>query len=52
MILNKFYPIFENYNWLKNLLPIGIKFVQLRIKNQPVEVIREEVKKAQILCRR
>ena len=34
MIFDKFYPIFDTSEWLKRLLPIGIKFVQLRIKDK------------------
>ena len=34
MNLDKFYPIFETSDWLERLLPIGIKLVQLRIKDK------------------
>jgi len=50
MILDKFYPIFNTSEWLKRLLPIGIKFVQLRIKDKSKKEIQSEIKKAKLLC--
>ena len=50
MILDKFYPIFDTSEWLKRLLPIGIKFVQLRIKDKSKKEIQSEIKKAKLLC--
>ena len=32
MNLPKFYPIFDSSDWLVKLLPLGIKLVQIRIK--------------------
>ena len=50
MIFDKFYPIFDTSEWLKRLLPIGIKFVQLRIKDKSKKEIKNEIKKARLLC--
>ena len=50
MILDKFYPIFDTSEWLKRLLQIGIKFVQLRIKDKSKKEIQSEIKKAKLLC--
>ena len=50
MGLPRFYPIFDDVNWLARMLPLGVKFVQLRIKDQPVEVLREQIADAQKLC--
>ena len=50
MIFDKFYPIFDTSEWLKRLLPIGIKFVQLRIKDKSKKEIKSEIKKAKLLC--
>lgn len=50
MIFDKFYPIFDTSEWLKRLLPIGIKFVQLRIKDKSKKEIQSEIKKAKLLC--
>ncbi|MEM1077620.1 MAG: thiamine phosphate synthase [Pseudomonadota bacterium] len=48
--LHPFYPIFDRAEWLIRLLPLGIKLVQLRIKDQPPEVVRAEIRAAKGLC--
>ncbi len=50
MQLPSFYPIFDSTQWLERLLPLGIKLVQLRIKDADEAHIRNEIKKAQTLC--
>jgi thiamine-phosphate pyrophosphorylase len=50
MRLDRFYPIFESTEWLEELLPLGIRLVQLRIKDRPAEVIRAEIRRAVELC--
>lgn len=50
MILDKFYPIFDKTEWLEKLLPVGIKLVQLRIKDQSIKETQNEIKKAKSLC--
>ncbi|MBA85706.1 MAG: thiamine phosphate synthase [Rhodobacteraceae bacterium] len=50
MIPHPFYPIFDSSDWLERLLPLGVKFVQLRIKDQPQDVLRAEIARAQQLC--
>lgn len=51
MTLDRFYPIFDNTDWLRRMLPLGVKLVQLRIKDQPDAVIRAEIATARDLCR-
>jgi thiamine-phosphate pyrophosphorylase len=48
--LDPFYPIVPDTEWLARLLPRGIKLVQLRIKDQPLSVVRAEIEKAIALC--
>jgi len=50
MTLDRFYPIFDSTDWLRRMLPLGVKLVQLRIKNQPQETVFEEIKLATRLC--
>ncbi|MEO9458265.1 MAG: thiamine phosphate synthase [Lentilitoribacter sp.] len=50
MQLDRFYPIFDNSEWLKRLLPFGIKLVQLRIKDKSDEETRAEIIKGKALC--
>jgi len=51
MTLDCFYPIFDHSDWLRRMLPLGVKLVQLRIKDQPDDVVRREIETAQALCR-
>nr|WP_170539728.1 thiamine phosphate synthase [Ruegeria arenilitoris] len=51
MTLDRFYPIFDHSDWLRRMLPLGVKLVQLRIKDQPDAVVRTEIATAQALCR-
>jgi thiamine-phosphate pyrophosphorylase len=48
--LDPFYPIVPDTAWLGRLLPQGVKLVQLRIKDQPAEIVRTEIVKAIELC--
>ena len=51
MTLDRFYPIFDHTDWLRRMLPLGVKLVQLRIKDQPDAMIRAEIAIARDLCR-
>ncbi len=48
--LPRFYPIFDRASWLERLLPLGIKLVQLRVKDLPESEIRAEIRRARDLC--
>ena len=50
MKLDRFYPIFDGSSWLKRLLPLGIKLVQLRVKDKSVDNVREQLINAKELC--
>ena len=50
MVLPRFYPIFDDVHWLSRMLPLGVKLVQLRIKDMPDEELREQIAEAQTLC--
>lgn len=52
MQLDRFYPIFDNTDWLTRLLPLGIKLVQLRIKDKSDDETRSEIIKGKALCER
>lgn len=51
MILARFYPIFDDVAWLRRMLPLGIKLVQLRIKDQPMDRVKAQLTEARDLCR-
>jgi thiamine-phosphate pyrophosphorylase len=47
-----FYPIVPDVPWLERLLPLGIKTVQLRIKDADTEVLREDIAAALKLAKK
>ena len=51
MTFDRFYPIFDHPDWLKRLLPLGVRLVQLRLKDVPQETLRPMIAAAQTLCR-
>lgn len=51
MNLDRFYPIFDHSDWLRRMLPLGVKLVQLRTKDQPDTVVREQIAVSRDLCR-
>ena len=52
MKLPRVYPIVATAGWVARLLPLGIRLIQLRIKDQPAAVVRREIRQARTLCAR
>lgn len=52
MILPRFYPIFDRAAWLARVLPLGVKLVQLRIKDLTGDALRAELAEGLALCQR
>lgn len=50
MNLDRFYPIFDNAEWLARTLPLGVTLVQLRIKECSGPALRKEIRRARDLC--
>ncbi len=50
MSLDRFYPIFDHSDWLRRMLPLGVKLVQLRMKDQPDDVVQAEIATSRDLC--
>jgi thiamine-phosphate pyrophosphorylase len=50
--LARFYLIVDDATWLERLLPLGVRLVQLRIKERSLDHVRREIKIAQSLCKR
>jgi thiamine-phosphate pyrophosphorylase len=48
--MDRFYPIIDRADWLPRLLPCGVRFVQLRMKDQPEALLRAEIARARDLC--
>ena len=52
MTLPRFYPIFDSAAWLERALPLGVKLVQLRLKDMEDAALRAEIRKGLALARR
>jgi len=50
MTLDRFYPIFDSAAWIARMLPLGVRLVQLRVKDRPEHELREEIRRARELC--
>jgi thiamine-phosphate pyrophosphorylase len=51
MTLHRFYPIVPDIVWLERIVPLGVKLVQLRIKDASAGEIASQAKRAADLCR-
>ena len=51
MTLPRFYPIFDSADWIARALPLGVRLVQLRIKDRPAEALRAEIARARDMAR-
>lgn len=50
MKLDPFYLIVDSADWIDRLVPLGVKLVQLRIKDRPEATLRAEVRRAKATC--
>ncbi len=50
MSLDPFYLIVDSTAWIERLVPLGVKLVQLRIKDMPEAALRDEIRRARALC--
>jgi thiamine-phosphate pyrophosphorylase len=50
--LDVFYPIVPDLAWLERLVPLGVKTIQLRLKDAPAERVRREIAGAMVICSR
>jgi thiamine-phosphate pyrophosphorylase len=48
--LPRVYPVVDCAEWIQRLLPLGVRLVQLRVKDKPVEQVRTEIREAKALC--
>jgi N-acetylmuramoyl-L-alanine amidase len=46
-----FYLIVDHAGWLPRLLPLGVRLVQLRVKDRPEAEVRDDIRRARDLCR-
>lgn len=50
-MLPRFYPIFDDVRWLERALPLGVKLVQLRIKDASPVDLRAQIRRGLDLTR-
>lgn len=51
MTLPRFYPVFDSADWVARAVPLGVRLVQLRIKDRQDDDLRAEVQTALACCR-
>src|SRR5260370_19760096 len=49
-VLDPFYPIVPDSDWVSRLVPAGARLVHLRIKDPPAAEIRRQAKQAKAAC--
>ncbi|MFY0597099.1 MAG: thiamine phosphate synthase [Cognatishimia sp.] len=50
MNLPRFYPVFDDIRWLERMVPLGVKLVQLRIKDTPMAEVKAQLQAGKELC--
>lgn len=51
MVLDSFYPIVPDVGWLERIVPLGVTFVQLRIKDASAADVAAQAKRANAFCK-
>jgi thiamine-phosphate pyrophosphorylase len=49
-MLDRFYLVVDTARWIERLVPLGVRLVQLRIKEQSEASIRHQVRDAMAIC--
>ncbi|MDZ5700105.1 thiamine phosphate synthase [Chelativorans sp. M5D2P16] len=52
MTLDPFYLIVDSTAWIDRLVPLGVKLVQLRVKDKDEAALRQEIRRARETCAR
>jgi len=50
--LDPFYLIVDSADWVERLVPLGVKLLQLRIKDKDDKALRSEIRRAKTICER
>ncbi|QBX34049.1 thiamine phosphate synthase [Paracoccus liaowanqingii] len=51
MMLPRFYPIFDDAAWLDRALPLGVRLVQLRLKDRTSPDLQGQIRRGLVLAR-
>jgi len=49
-MIHRFYPVLPDISWLERLVPLGVRFVQLRLKEATESEVRRQIVQAIALC--
>ena len=49
-MIDPFYPVVPDANWVTRLVPAGVRFIQLRIKDKSDDELRRQVREARDVC--
>ena len=49
-MIDRFYPVVPDATWVARLVPVGVRFIQLRIKDKPDAEVRRQVQAAKAVC--
>ncbi|MBS0222688.1 MAG: thiamine phosphate synthase [Proteobacteria bacterium] len=49
-MIDRFYPVVPDADWVARLVPAGARFIQLRIKDKPDAELRSQVRAAKAVC--
>jgi thiamine-phosphate pyrophosphorylase len=50
-MMDRFYPIVGDADWVERLVPLGVKLIQLRIKDLSYSAVIDDIIKSKILCK-
>ncbi|SFB62557.1 thiamine-phosphate diphosphorylase [Rhizobium sp. NFR07] len=50
MRLDPFYLIIDSADWIERLVPLGVRLVQLRIKDKRETLLRQEIRRSKSVC--
>src|SRR5690349_11450053 len=50
--LDPFYPVVDSSQWVERLVAVGVKLIQLRIKDMDPPLLRQEIRRARDICQR
>jgi thiamine-phosphate pyrophosphorylase len=50
-MLDRFYPIVPDAGWVARIVPLGVKAVQLRVKDESPETVERDIASALTVCR-
>jgi len=50
IMIDRFYPVVPDTDWVARLVPAGARFIQLRIKDRPEAELRRQVRAAKAIC--